>query len=219
MKMPEGFICEDSIRPFLQKVFDGEYEIPLKLEAESPVILDVGANVGSFALWAVNRWPGSVIHCYEPHPVTFKTLEENAKLTHERIILQNFAVGIPGTALLHEGVNNSGEATLYGGNAVDSGITHEVEVRSPLTLPEADILKVDAEGSEIAVIEPLILSGRRFAAVMFEYHRINDRRYLDNLLVDYTLVGAHVTGNPALGTLRYIHSSLLTEPRTRISLV
>ena len=36
--------------------------------ATRPVILDIGANVGSFAAWALKRWPGAHVHCYEPLP-------------------------------------------------------------------------------------------------------------------------------------------------------
>lgn len=217
MKIPNGFYCEDSIRWHLEKVFAGEYEVPLKFERPA-VILDIGANVGAFALWAADRWPGAVIHCYEPHPVTHGTLLSNLSLTKERIFANNFAVGPAGRATLHEGIHNSGEATLFGGNQVSSGVTHEVEVRSPLTLPDADIIKIDAEGSEVDILRPLIEAGRHFSAIMFEYHRVDDRRLLDTLLRDYILTGAAVTPNPHLGVVRYLHRSFLTDLMAQFSL-
>jgi hypothetical protein len=58
--------CPATMRRHVQKVLDGEYEVPYR--ATRPVILDIGANVGSFAAWALKRWPGAHVHCYEPLP-------------------------------------------------------------------------------------------------------------------------------------------------------
>ena len=63
------------MRHHVQKVLDGEYEVPY--EAILPVILDIGANVGSFAAWALKRWPGCHVHCYEPLPDNFVLLKKN----------------------------------------------------------------------------------------------------------------------------------------------
>jgi hypothetical protein len=41
------------MRRHVQKVLAGEYDIPYRHKA--PVILDIGANVGSFAAWALKR--------------------------------------------------------------------------------------------------------------------------------------------------------------------
>ena len=54
------------MRRHVQKVLGGEYEMPHR--ATRPVILDIGANVGSFAARALKRWPGAHVHCYEPLP-------------------------------------------------------------------------------------------------------------------------------------------------------
>ena len=62
------------MRHHVQKVLDGEYEVPY--EAILPVILDIGANVGSFAAWALKRWPGCHVHCYEPLPDNFVAAQE-----------------------------------------------------------------------------------------------------------------------------------------------
>ena len=46
--------CPATMRRHVQKVLGGEYDIPYRHNA--PVILDIGANVGSFAAWALKRW-------------------------------------------------------------------------------------------------------------------------------------------------------------------
>ena len=78
----------------VQKVLGGEYNIPYRHSA--PVILDIGANVGSFAAWALKRWPGCHVHCYEPLPDSFALLTRNlGQFAGSSVSLNNFAVGDP----------------------------------------------------------------------------------------------------------------------------
>jgi len=51
--------CPPSMAAHVQKVLRGEYEV--SYQHPHPVILDIGANVGSFAAWAMQRWPGCFI--------------------------------------------------------------------------------------------------------------------------------------------------------------
>jgi FkbM family methyltransferase len=86
--------CPATMRRHVQKVLGGEYEVPYR--ATRPVILDVGANVGSFAAWALKRWPGAHVHCYEPLPENFALLKKNlGSLEGQSISLNNFAIGDP----------------------------------------------------------------------------------------------------------------------------
>lgn len=201
------FLCpEESLRPHLEKLFLGEYEIPLFFM--NPTILDIGANIGAFALWAQHRFPGAKIHCYEPHPESFKLLETNTAYIKPN--LHNYAVGLNvGMKVLYAGKNNSGEASLKEGcRGVDLLRGVHVEVRHPEVLPEADILKMDTEGCEVEILTELLNRGRKFKAVLFEYHNEDDRANLDGMLkADYFLVGAEVH-NVGRGTLRYVHKEV-----------
>ena len=196
--------CEPNLRPHLQHVFDGEYNVPLDVRPR--VIIDAGANVGAFSIWAAHRWPGSTIHAYEPHPKTFEVLKRNCA-GYYNVTLHNYALGEPGMRILGNGLTNCGEASLYEmtGNPLPTG--QHVEVLDPRTLPAADILKVDTEGCEIEIIAPLIAAGRKFEAIMFEWHRENDRRYLDVLLIDYVMIKSEVA-HPERGTCNYLHKDL-----------
>lgn len=74
IKIDIPVLCPQNIRPFLEKVFSGEYDVGIYLPPKTRII-DLGANFGSFALWAAHRWPGSEIQAFEPHPEVFKVLE------------------------------------------------------------------------------------------------------------------------------------------------
>jgi hypothetical protein len=59
----------------IQEVLAGEYESGYS--GKNLTALDIGANIGSFAIWAAWRWPNSRIQCYEPHPGRFRMLMKN----------------------------------------------------------------------------------------------------------------------------------------------
>ena len=201
------FYCSKSILPHLEKVFGGEYEVPLY---RGPyVILDCGANAGAFAIWASHRWPGSYIRAYEPHPKTFKLLEQNVE-NYPYIETIERGLGVPGMRILYNGTNNEGEATLFP-NAVSDGTGQHVEIISPLKMPEADILKIDCEGAELEILSPLIEDGRKFRAVMIEFHNEAIRREVDRLLSDYVLLRCTMIdpGCYDIGTAIYMHKELL----------
>jgi FkbM family methyltransferase len=196
--------CPATMRHHVQKVLDGEYEVPY--EAILPVILDIGANVGSFAAWALKRWPGCHVHCYEPLPDNFVLLKKNlGSLKGQSISLNNFAIGNPSLKNLYLGRNNCGEASFYDVGE-QSEITVEVETMAPSILPKANIVKIDTEGSEIDILSRM--TSFDFDVIMLEYHSEANRRKIEELLRDFFLVGGEIRGLHR-GTLKYFHQRLI----------
>lgn len=196
-KLP-NFQCDETMRPHLERVFAGEYDIPL--EGGHKTIADVGANFGAFSIWALHRWPGSVVMAYEPNPVVFPLLTDN--LSNYSAVLRYYALGEPGERNLYTGKYNLGEASLYG-----RGPAQKIEVASPLEIPEdTDILKIDTEGAEVEILEPLIEAKRSFEAVLVEYHGLVNRDAVINLLrPDYTLHSSSVHDSYlGIGLLKYL---------------
>ena len=200
------FLCSRSLAPHLASVFSGEYDVPIF--ASDLTILDLGANVGAFSVWAAHRWPGSRVFAYEPLRENVAEFEFNVARAGlgGKITLHDWAIGTPGLRPLFTGKNNSGEGSLFAtcGGVADVG--YHVEVRDPLTMPEADIIKIDTEGCEIEILEPLVRAGRRFSAVLLEYHSSAHRRALDSLLPDYSLTKAEVFSENR-GVLCYVRKS------------
>jgi FkbM family methyltransferase len=192
------------MRRHVQKVLGGEYEIPYRHNA--PVILDIGANVGSFAAWALKRWPGAHVHCYEPLPDNFALLTKNlGQFAGRSVSLNNFAVGDPSLTRLYLGRNNCGEASFYD-IGEQSAASIEVETRAPHVLPKAQIAKIDTEGSEVEILTRM--TSLDFDAVMLEYHSEVNRRKIDALLWDFFLVGGEIRGLHR-GTLKYLHQRIV----------
>jgi FkbM family methyltransferase len=156
---------------FYQRIYEPPPEVEAALaRAGRPLrVLDVGANIGLFGAWALGRWPDAEIDAYEPDP-------RNAAL-HRRTIARN---GRTGSWRLHEAAAAAryGRMRFAAGRYALSGPAGPddagaIEVRAVDVLPElarTDLAKIDAEGSEWA-----ILGDPRFArigarAVALEYH-------------------------------------------------
>lgn len=211
MAMPPKFRCPKDMQWHLQKVFDGEYDIPLAGDAYR--IIDLGANCGAFAIWAAHRWPGSEIFCYEPIPDTFEYLRQNvAKLKGQAESIRIFEAAItgtgPGYAQMSIGVNNCGEASLHN-MQVDSGVFVTVPTLPPSSLTLAHILKLDVEGSELGILEQLVgVEQRTYWAILVEYHSPEIRLGIEQLLAPkYRLVKADVA-SPFRGTICYMNQKI-----------
>jgi len=195
--------CPSAMVVHVQNVLRGEYEV--SYQHRNPVILDIGANVGSFAAWAIERWPGSFVYCYEPLPANFELLRRNlGHLEGVSVVLNDFAIGDPANSRLFLGKNNDGEASFFDLGEQTSEFVN-VLTKSPEVLPQANILKIDTEGSEIDILSRM--PGIDVEIVLLEYHSEGNRRKIDLLLPDYLLVAGHVRC-PHRGVLKYAHRRL-----------
>lgn len=167
---PEEYYGPKLGKDHCRDVLEGSYDVPVEF-GTPPTILDLGANVGAFARWAVKRWPGAEIDCYEPNPDNFKLLSKTW-VTLPWVHVHNQAVlNKEGRMFLHDGPINCGECSLH--TKVEGGT--EVEVIPASSLPKADILKMDVEGSELVILSDLDKANRlgEFRAIMLEYHDYN----------------------------------------------
>jgi FkbM family methyltransferase len=192
-KVPMTLIVPDAMRFAIKDVLEGEYECGY--DGAGLVILDIGANVGSFALWANARWPGSRITSFEPHPGTFAFLVENTK-GRANVTPVNAAL-FPGgmkTATFLSRFAGDGESGLaaYAGDTFVAGTqteSYEVAVVDPATLPPADIVKIDIEGGEGDVLDAIDIS--KTSLVLLEYqNRKNKLQLLARLGADFDQLDA-----------------------------
>lgn len=201
--------CPDDMKPHVEAIFRGEYDVPGLEFSEPPHILDIGANVGGFAVWASRRWPGARVDCYEPNPKALEYLRRNRKLLHPASLIEPVAVTRDaGRRVLHFGRNNLGEASFHDlGEQREEGV--EVECVAASSLSDCDILKLDVEGEEWPVIQGCLYKPR---AIMLKFHSEQDRKLIDEWLADpyefrsYQLVRG-VIHRADRGTLCYVRQS------------
>ena len=161
----------------LDEVFySRDYEPPLPVEAileslrRPPEVLDLGANIGLFGVFVLERFPRARITAFEPDAA-------NTEVLH-RCVAANDHSGawrvVEAAAANHDGTVafSSGRFALSRVELpealVDAGHVRAVDVFPYLS--RADLLKMDIEGGEWA-----ILGDRRFgrgapAALVLEYH-------------------------------------------------
>jgi FkbM family methyltransferase len=164
--------------PVIEVFAYGEYDLPLDWSGLSRV-LDVGAHVGSFALWTCERAPDAHVVSVEPEPRNFSDLLSNIErngLGH-RVEAVNAALGTePGTVTLHVPMNReSGSAHATGGTSVEAVAISLPDLLERFAGP-LDLLKLDCEGAEWAALDAL--DGETWAKIsqlVMECHALADR--------------------------------------------
>jgi len=185
------------------KIFQGEYNIGYN--KQQPIILDIGANVGGFAVWASYRWPNAKIHCYEPIVNNFNLLKLNTEY-NKNISVYNVAVGKQdGKRSMYYGKNNIGEASFIKGEEQQED-GEEVLVVAASSVPKANIVKIDTEGAEIEILSALKIKPDVF---LIEYHSWENRRMVDKILKEYVLLESNMR-NHNYGIQKYVKKSLLS---------
>jgi len=159
---------------------------------DGSVILDLGANIGTFSIYAATTARNVRVYGYEPEPAFFRLMQENIRLNRleESIKCFNFAIG-----------GERADRELFQSN-VDfffptlvpppdmATVTNTVvpcltlaNVLEANGLSNVDLLKMDTEGAEYETLyntPPEQLS--RIAQIRMEYHNLDsDQRNVSAL--------------------------------------
>jgi FkbM family methyltransferase len=137
----------------LNEIFEREVYAPrLRLHTEPRVVLDLGANIGAFSLWAARKWNPHTIVAVEMEARNFAALEENVRLNGLGAMVRpvNAAVwDAGGVVKIRRDRLNSGKHAVD----PDRGDAEICTVTLPHLLDMAkvghvDFCKMDIEGSE-----------------------------------------------------------------------
>ena len=126
-------------------------------------VVDIGGNIGSFALRFARKAVRGRVVSFEPHPATFAKLKANKALNGiANLEVVNLGIGAEEAVhRLHQVVeNNSGMNRIITGAEVDPSLPFaEIKV-VPLAkglvgtaISQVDLLKIDVEGFEDAVLQ------------------------------------------------------------------
>jgi FkbM family methyltransferase len=151
------------------------------------VFFDVGANVGQTSIAALKNFPDATIYAFEPHGATFAALSAN--ISSPRLHASNVALS-----------DRAGEAEFfdYGALATSNSLVgdaqyaartkHEVTVRkvdcdtldrvcTTLEIDHIDVLKVDTEGHDLAVLQGAqrMLSQHRIRFIYVEFNTLGPK--------------------------------------------
>lgn len=164
---------------FVNKVYD--FSCP----NDSPVILDLGANIGLSVLYFKQKYPNSRIFAFEPDPVIFSYLRRNIENNHlANVELLNYAAWGETTTLqfLSDGAD-AGRIVETG--SLNSVTIHALDIREFMKsrkLNHLDMLKIDVEGAEDVVLPACERFLPSVENIFVEYHSLRDRpQFLDRL--------------------------------------
>jgi FkbM family methyltransferase len=145
-----------------------------ELAGSARVVLDVGAHVGYFALLAAHANPRASVVAFEPMPRVRARLEHNIALNRSSVSCEPFALGgTPGTAEFFHTRNG-----IPSSSSLAEGFMRSIVERNELTsstvevlrgddyvrsrgLVGVDLVKIDTETTEAAVLEGLLHTLRR----------------------------------------------------------
>jgi FkbM family methyltransferase len=139
----------------------------LTFDQSAPVIIDIGANSGLFALRIKQLYPSARISCYEPFPPNFAQLQNTIAINRlEAVTPLQKAVGArPGRAKLFIHKRNMGGHSFYVSETLNTDYVDVEVVDLPSILGElqqgVDLLKVDCEGAEFDILMGLTAADAR----------------------------------------------------------
>jgi FkbM family methyltransferase len=152
----------------------------------SPRILDCGGNVGLASLWYKRAYPHARITSFEADPRIAATLQRNlAANGHRDVDVVNAAVWVENTTLEFraEGTDSGAVASVAGETPGEVLRVPAIRLRDWLERDPVDLLKLDIEGAEAAVLEDIAPVLDRVAALQMEVHELDiERRLLPRCL-------------------------------------
>jgi len=161
------------------------------------VLFDIGANEGFYTLIMAQTSPNATIYAFEPNPIAFNKLQENIKLNNlKNVKLFNTAVTqtsgqvkleyIPEiTPISSVNIRALNLAWLTDTNRIKkinvTGITLD-DFLSQHQIPSIEIIKIDVEGSEVAVLKGAHQALKITQKLVIEYHSLEIKKDLFTIL-------------------------------------
>lgn len=151
----------------------GEYEPPAELAGRLTAatvhsILDVGANVGMFSAWATGRWPEARITAFEPSHESIPVFLTWAATGTRATLIEAAAGPAEGGIRFREGLG-SGSRQATDTETRSSVVVPVVDVFPHLS--RCDLVKIDIEGGEWAILADPRLADLHDLTLVLEYHR------------------------------------------------
>lgn len=181
------YFNKEELNILKQEIFkDQIYNIVL--QSKKPHILDVGSHIGLSIIYFKTLYHNSTIIGFEPNPNVFPLLEENIFLNNiEGVELHNIALGREEkTRKLY--IDSSGYGAFstssfyknaWNGKQQTIPIQVKVKKLSQYIKDEIDLLKLDAEGAELEILEELEESKKidDIKNIILEFHPTSRNKY------------------------------------------
>lgn len=182
------FLDNNSIAHMLLELF-GLNLYYFKSETDSPVIIDVGANIGDSIIYFKWLYPNAKIYAFEPLAVAYNMLEKNVKINNfKNVFAYNVALGnTEKTIQLFSDTKGTSRLSTINKSASKQNLKKDAKFqqiiikklsgyKKIMALKKVDLLKIDIEGAEGAVFDDLQSVLIKTEKVIVEYHMVPDVR-------------------------------------------
>jgi FkbM family methyltransferase len=152
--------------------------------APGDVVVDIGANIGTFSLYAATVCGASRVFSFEPHPDNYRILSRNIEQNqlHNIMCVNQAIAGSSGVRALRLDSSDSGSHSLILGStqrAVEVECCTLEDIFQRFSLPKVDYLKMDCEGAEYEILENAISRLQQIGRISMETHSTLDRKAED----------------------------------------
>jgi len=148
---------------------------------EKDVIVDIGAHVGYFTIYAAKKAKRGKVISFEPSKESFKVLKNNLKINNiQNVNVENIGVrNESGNSILYVDRDNeignsmfSNDKNLIKENVQVTSIT---EIIKKYNIKSIDLLKLDCEGAEYEIILKLPINIlNKIKRISMEVHKIDN---------------------------------------------
>jgi FkbM family methyltransferase len=146
------------------------------------VVVDIGANIGTFSVYAAKACGASRVLSFEPFPENYKLLSKNVEANQLGMVtcVNQAVAGKRGVRTLAVNSEESGSHSLVSGSS-DQRIEVECcsfeDIFERFGVNKIDYLKMDCEGAEYEILENANRSRlQQIGQISMEYHHVPNRK-------------------------------------------
>ena len=168
--------------------------------SKNDTIIDVGANVGMFSIYAKKKF-GCKIISFEPVPENYNNFLFNIELNGlslDDFELHNTAITNieNGTIVIGTPLTNTGGSSVYHVGNISN--TCNTETLSKYITDDCKYIKIDCEGGEYDIIPAILNDLKNVKYIGIEYHKFNndqDPHKLHDTLI--SIFNGEIYGSPS----------------------
>lgn len=150
------------LQTFKEIFLGNDYLEHARLPAD-PVVIDIGANVGYFSLLVLNLYPSAKVFAYEPMPQNFRLLQRHVqsnpgvslKAENKAVFSSTQPLKLKFDAKDEFTTSASISGSPSEADTIEVGCTTLADIFRGEGLSRIDLLKLDCEGSEYAILYSL----------------------------------------------------------------
>lgn len=185
-------------------------------EISSPIIFDIGANIGTFTTWMAKAFPKGKVYSFEPQREVFQILCGNAAINNlYNVYAHNIGLGSNNCFIEFNEADyfkpcdfgtftlNTNKYVERNKNSISVQIMTLDSFVETFKVKKIDLLKIDVEGMDVEVLIGASKTIKKYYPIIFIEHSNNVeskldeiKKFLDQFEYNYTVIENNVLCKP-----------------------